>query len=87
MSDPFQKLFSKFQSVNNHGISECGLLALYIRNACKLFCESDQKNGYANLKNSGKRSRAILALLLAHLSTSCSRGAFRVVRCPAIVSF
>ena len=29
VSDPFQKLFSKFRSVNSHGISEWGLLALY----------------------------------------------------------
>ena len=38
---------------------------------------------------SGERFRAILALLLssffAHLSTTCSRGAFRVVRCPSCV--
>ena len=26
---PFSKMFSKFWSVNKHGISECGLLALY----------------------------------------------------------
>ena len=29
LSDPFQKMFSKFRSVNNHGINEWGLLALY----------------------------------------------------------
>ena len=29
LSDPFQKLFLKFCSVNKHGISEWGLLALY----------------------------------------------------------
>ena len=28
------------------------------RNSCKFFSESDKKNGYGHLKNSGERSRA-----------------------------
>ena len=42
-----------------------------LRNSCKFFSESDKKKkkkkkkiGYSNLKKSGERSRAILALLL-----------------------
>ena len=37
-----------------------------IKNSCEFFSESDKKkkkNGQGNLKNSGERSRAILALL------------------------
>ena len=42
---PFSELFLKFWSVNKHGISEWGLLALYWHeeNSCKFFSESDQK--------------------------------------------
>ena len=34
-----------------------------IKNSCKFFSESDKKIGYSHLKNSGERSRVILALL------------------------
>ena len=63
---PFSKLFVKFWSIHKHGISECGLLALYkhieilVNSSLKA---EKKKNGYGHLKNSGERSRAILALL------------------------
>ena len=42
------------------------------RNSCKFFSESDEKNlGCGYLKNSGERSRAILALLLTLSLSFC----------------
>ena len=64
---PFSELFLKFWSVNKHGISEWRLLALYrhkeilVNSSLKA---TKKKIGKSNLKKSGERSRAILALLL-----------------------
>ena len=60
----FKKMFAKFWSVNKQGISEWELHALYKH--IEIFVNSSlkaTKNGYGHLKNSGKRSRATLALL------------------------
>ena len=49
-----------------------------IKNSCKFFSESDKKKiGQSNLKKSGERSRAILALLFicpkGHIIAICIR--------------
>ena len=51
--------------VNKHGISEWGLLALYRHKEILVnsSLKEEKKNGKGNLKSSGERSRAILALL------------------------
>ena len=36
-------------------------------------------------KHCGERKKCCLPAFLAHLSTTCSRGAFKVVRCPSCV--
>ena len=64
---PFSELFLKFWSVNKHGISEWRLLALYRHEEILVSSSlkpTKKKTGKSNLKKSGERSRAILALLL-----------------------
>ena len=73
LGNPFQKLFAKFWSVNKHGVSEWGLLALYRHKEILLNSSrkaTKKKNGLGNFENAGERSRAILALLLLHLSSA-----------------
>ena len=71
LSDPFQNVFAKFRSFEKHGFyagrlfAPCGLqrnsspLKPLVNSSLKA-----KKNGYSHLKNSGERSRVILALLL-----------------------
>ena len=59
---PFSELFLKFWSVNKHGISEWGLLALY-RLKEILVNSSLKATKKKNHKKSGEQSRAILTLL------------------------
>ena len=62
LSDPFQKLFAKFWSVNKHGISEWGLLALYEHK--EILVNSSLKVTKKNwLRSSQKFRWAIQALL------------------------
>ena len=56
------------------------------RNSCKFFSESDKKKmTRAISKNQVSDPGPSWPSILAHLSTTCSRGAFSVVMCPSCV--
>ena len=80
---PFSELFLKFWSVNKHGISEWRLLVLYrhkeilVNSSLKA---TKKKIGQSNLKISGERSMAILALLILAPLASLCHGPLSVVR-------
>ena len=70
---PFSELFLKFWSVNKYGISEWRLLALYRHKEIPVnsSLKATKKIGWINLKKSGERSRAILALWFNNFNTFC----------------
>ena len=83
LNDPFQKLFVKFWSVKKHSSGEWGLLALYgneeiLKNSSSLKLLVRFWNNFTEM--------FLGWLFLAHLSTTCSRGAFRITQCPSCVS-
>ena len=85
---PFSELFLKFWSVNKHGISEWRLLALYrhkeilVNSSLKA---TKKRIGKSNLKKSGERSRAILALLLSFINCQAPHSRALTPTCDALV--
>ena len=96
LGDPFQKLFAKFLSVYKYGSGEWRLLHytdmkkfmtivqknLILRNHWSDFKIISQESGFDISRRPDCPSRPSC---LAHLSTTCSRGAFWVVMCLSSV--